>query len=110
MITKEAAKQIYNLHSQIEKNNEIIEILKKCENQYEKDNEGIDMIRDNWGNCQTVTISIPDKFIKSDSSTYLPGSATIYQISVPDTILVLESHVVRLKKALAEEERKIMEI
>ena len=36
-------------------------------------------------------------------------SSRIYQISVPDAILVLENHIVRLSKALEEEQKKAME-
>lgn len=108
MITKEQAMHIYNLHSQIEKSNEIINILTKCKDEYEKNNEGVEVIQDGWKNFRTVQIQIPTGFINPNRSDDFSG-ATIYQISVPDTILVLQNHVVRLQKALDEEQKKIME-
>ena len=41
MVTKKTAMQIYNLYSQIEKSNEMINVLSKCKDEYEKDNDGI---------------------------------------------------------------------
>lgn len=108
MITKENARQIYNLYSQIEKSNEIIEILKKCKDRYEKNNEGIDIIRDGWGNYQSIQLAIPDNFFRAEEDRHCNG-ARIYQISIPDAILVLENHVVRLAKALEMEQKKAME-
>lgn len=107
MITKETAKQIYNLYSQLEKSNEIINVLEKCREQYEKDSEGADIIRDQWGTHKSIELHIPDRFMRPDAGSF--GGATIYQISVPDAILVLQNHVVRLQKALEEEHRKAHE-
>lgn len=107
MITKESARQIYNLYSQIEKSNEIIEILKKCKDEYEKDQEGLDIIKDGWGNCQSIELAIPERFLNPKGSSF--SGARIYQISVSDAILVLENHVVRLSKALELENKKAME-
>ena len=107
MITKENAMQIYNLYSQIEKSNEIINVLKQCKDRYEKDNKGVDIIREQWGNHQSIELQVPERFLKPDGSSY--GGARIYQISVPDAILVLENHIVRLSKALEEEQKKAME-
>lgn len=108
MITKENARQIYNLYSQIEKSNEIIEILKKCKDRYEKNNEGIDIIRDGWGNYQSISLAIPENFFSAEEDRHCNG-ARIYQISIPDAILVLENHVVRLAKVLEMEQKKAME-
>ena len=99
--------QIYNLYSQIEKSNGIIEILKKCKEKYEKDNEGVDIIRDTWGNHQSIELHVPERFLNPNGSSY--NGAKVYQISVTDAILVLENHVVRLSKALEEEQKKAME-
>lgn len=107
MITKESAMQIYNLYSQIEKSNEIIEVLTKCKEQYEKDNQGVEIIRDNWNSHQSIELHIPDRFTNPKGSFF--GGATIYHISVPDAILVLENHVVRLHKSLENEMKKAME-
>ena len=107
MITKEIASQIYNLYSQIEKSNEIINVLKKCKDEYEKNNKGVDIIRDHWGNQQSIELAVPERFLHKEGS-YVSG-ARIYQISVPDAILVLENHIIRLSKALEEEQRKAME-
>ena len=107
MITKESARQIYNLYSQIEKSNEIIGILKKCQENYEKDSNGVDVIRDNWGSYKSIELAVPERFLQKEGSTF--SSARIYQISVPDAILVLENHVVRLNKALELENKKAME-
>jgi 5-methylcytosine-specific restriction endonuclease McrBC regulatory subunit McrC len=107
MITKENAMQIYNLYSQIEKSNEIINVLKQCKDRYEKDNEGVDIIRNTWGNHQSIELHVPHRFLDPNESSY--NGARIYQISVPDAILVLENHIVRLSKALEEEQKKAME-
>lgn len=107
MITKERARQIYNLHSQLEKSNEVIGILKQCKEQYEKDNEGVEIIQDKWGSCQSIELRVPDRFIRPNGSSF--SSATIYHISVPDAILVLENHVIRLNKALEMENKKALE-
>lgn len=107
MVTKENARQIYNLYSQIEKCNEIINVLKKCQDQYEKNNEGVDIISDQWGRGQTIELGIPERFLHKEASSY--SGTRIYQISVPDAILVLENHIIRLGKALEEEQRKAME-
>ena len=107
MITKESARQIYNLYSQIEKSNEIIEILKKCKDEYEKNQEGVDIIRDGWGNYQSIELHVPERFLNPGGSSF--NGARIYQISVPDAILVLENHVVRLSKSLEFEQKKAME-
>ena len=107
MITKENARQIYNLYSQIEESNKIINVLKQCKDRYEKNNDGLDIIRDNWGNGQSIQLCIPEKFLRDDGSSM--SSSRIYQISVPDAILVLENHIVRLSKALEEEQKKAME-
>ena len=107
MITKENARQIYNLYSQIEKSNEIINILKKCKDEYEKNNAGVDVIRDQWGSCQSIELAVPERFLNPVGSSF--SGARIYQISVPDAILVLENHIVRLSRALEDEQKKAME-
>lgn len=107
MITKESARQIFNLYSQIEKSNEIINVLKQCKDRYEKDNKGLEIIRDNWGHGQSIQLCIPERFLRDDACSM--ESSRIYQISVPDAILVLENHIVRLSKALEEEQKKAME-
>lgn len=107
MITKDIARQIYNLYSQIEKSNEVINILRKCKEQYEKDNQGVDVIRDSWGDLKTIELRVPERFLRANASDF--AGATIYQISVPDAILVLENHVVRLQKALEAEQKKATE-
>ena len=107
MITKEIARQIYNLYSQIERSNGIIEVLKKCKDEYEKNQEGIDIIRDGWGNHQSIELHVPERFLNPKGSSF--DGARVYQISVPDAILVLENHVVRLSKSLELEQKKAME-
>ena len=107
MITKKSAMQIYNLHSLIEKSNELIRILTECKEQYEKDSNGVDIITDQWNIHRSIELHIPDRFRNPNSHSL--DSATIHQISVPDAILVLQNHVVRLNKALEEENRKIMD-
>lgn len=100
MITKESAMHIYNLHSQIEKSNEMISKLKEVKDNAEKDTLGVDIIKDGWGSFRTIEIAIPERFY-NPGSTSMSG-ARIYQISVADAILVLENHVVRLNKALED--------
>lgn len=107
MITKESARQIYNLYSQIEKSNEIIEVLKKCKDGYEKSQDGVDIIKDGWGNYQSIELHVPQRFLNPEGSSF--SGATVYQISVPDAIIVLENHVVRLSKSLELEQKKAME-
>ena len=99
MITKETARQIYNLYSQIEKSNGIIEVLKKCKDEYEKNQDGVDIIRDSWGN----QLHVPERFLNPNGSSF--NGARVYQISVLDAILVLENHVVRLSKSLELEQK-----
>lgn len=106
MVTKESAMQIYNLYSQIEKSNEIIRVLRECKEQYEKDSRGVDIIRDGWGESKSIHLMIPERFINKEASSF--SGCRIYQISVPDAILVLENHIVRLSKALEEEQLKAM--
>lgn len=107
MITKESAKQIYNLYSQIEKSNEVVSILEKCKEQYEKDNEGLDIIRNEWGDCRSIELRVPERFLNPNASCF--SGATIYNISVSDAILVLQNHIVRLEKALEAEQKKAMD-
>lgn len=107
MITKESARQIYNLYSQIEKSNEVINILDKCKEKYEKDNEGIDIIPNNWSDHKYIELHIPDRFLHADASPY--SGTSIYHISVTEAILVLQNHVIRLEKALEAEKKKAME-
>ena len=107
MITKESARQIYNLYSQIERSNEIIEVLKKCKDEYEKNQEGVDIIKDGWVNHQSIELHVPERFLNPEGSSF--NGARVYQISVPDAILVLENHVVRLSKSLELEQKKAME-
>ena len=107
MITKESARQIYNLYSQIEKSNEIIEILKNCKDECEKNQEGLDIIKDQWGNYKSIELHVPQRFLNPEGSSF--SGATVYQISVPDAIIVLENHVVRLSKSLEFEQKKAME-
>ena len=106
MITKDQAMHIYNLHSQIEKSNEIINVLAKCKDEYEKNNQGVEIIKDGWKDYRTIQLQVPNGFINPGTSDHWSG-ATIYQISVTDAILVLQNHVVRLQKALEEEQKKI---
>ena len=107
MVTKESAMHIYNLYSQIEKSNNIINVLKQCKEQYEKDCNGVDIISTNWSGSRSIQLQIPDGFLNPKTSDPW-HSSNIYQISVPDAILVLENHVIRLNKALEEEQKKAM--
>lgn len=106
-MTKDQARQIYNLYSQIEKTNEVISILEKCKEQYEKDNEGIDIIPNNWSSHKYIELHIPDRFLHSDASPY--SGTSIYHISVTEAILVLQNHIVRLEKSLDAEKKKVIE-
>lgn len=106
MITKDQAMQIFNLHSQIEKTNEVINVLSKCKEEYKKNNQGVEIIHDGWNAYRSIQLQVPNRFLDSQSNDHF-GSATIYQISVPDAILVLQNHIVRLQKALEEEQEKI---
>ena len=100
MISQDCARQIFNLHSQIKATNEAIRILKDVKDNAEKEN-GLESIRDHWGNHMTIELHIPERFIKPGSSSF--ASSRIYQISCADAILVLENHIVRLSKALEKE-------
>lgn len=106
MITKDQAMHIYNLHSQIEKSNEIINVLAQCKDEYEKNNQCVEIIKNGWKDYRTIQLQVPNGFLNPGTNDHF-GGATIYQISVPDAILVLQNHVVRLQKALEEEQRKI---
>ena len=107
MITKENAMQIYNLYSQIEKCNEIINILSECKDRYEKDFNGVDIIPNDWRGHQSIELAVPEKFLHPEASSF--SGSRIYHISVPDAILVLENQVVRLTKSLEKEQEKAME-
>lgn len=104
MITKESARQIFNLHSQIEKSNEVLSILKKCKDEYEKNQNGIEIIQNQWGSLETIELVVPERFLNPEGRSW-DGAARIYQISVPDAILVIEKHIVRLREALEIENK-----
>lgn len=108
MITKESAMHIYNLHSQIEKTNEIINKLKEVKDNCEKNAMGIDIVTDGWKNYRSIQLEIPEQFFRSDADHSFNG-ARIYQISVPDSILILENHIIRLNKALEDANKKAVE-
>lgn len=109
MITKECAMQIYNLHRQIEASNEIINVLKSVQAEAEKNDQGIEIVRDGWGGHQTIELHVPERFKNPKGSSF--SGSRIYQISCSDAILVLENHVVRLNRALmAEQENALNEI
>lgn len=55
---------------------------------------------------QTIELAVPDRLLRGSNCT----GARIYQISIPDAILVIENHVVRLSRALEEEQKKAMEV
>lgn len=106
MITKKRAQQIYNLYSQLEKSNELLNTLRQCKDEYEKNSEGIDIIRDQWGQFQSIELAVPERFLNPNGSSF--SGARIFQISVPDAILVLESHIQRLEKSLIYEQKEAL--
>lgn len=106
MITKKRAQQIYNLYSQLETSNELLNTLRQCEDKYEKNSEGIDVIRDKWERFQSIELVVPDRFLNRGGSSF--SGARIFQISVPDAILVLESHIQRLEKSLIYEQKEAL--
>lgn len=106
MITKKRAQQIYNLYSQLETSNELLNTLRQCKDEYEKNSEGIDIIRDQWDRFQSIELAIPDRFLNPNGSSF--SGARIFQISVPDAILVLESHIQRLEKSLIYEQKEAL--
>lgn len=106
MITKKRAQQIYNLYSQLETSNKLLNTLRQCKDEYEKNSEGIDIIRDQWGQFQSIELAVPDRFLNPNGSSF--SGARIFQISVPDAILVLESHIQRLEKSLIYEQKEAL--
>lgn len=106
MITKKRAQQIYNLYSQLETSNELLNTLRQCKDEYEKNSEGIDIIRDQWGQFQSIELAVPERFLNPKGSSF--SGARIFQISVPDAILVLESHIQRLEKSLIYEQKEAL--
>ena len=106
MITKERARQIYNLYSQLEESNKIVNILRQCQEEYEKNNGGIDIIQDQWGNFKSIELAVPERFFNPKGDSF--SSARIFQISVSDAILVLESHIQRLEKSLIYEQKEAL--
>ena len=106
MITKKRAQQIYNLYSQLETSNKLLNTLRQCKDEYEKNSEGIDIIRDQWGQFQSIELAVPERFLNPNGSSF--SGARIFQISVPDAILVLESHIQRLEKSLIYEQKEAL--
>lgn len=106
MITKKRAQQIYNLYSQLEKSNELLNTLRQCKDEYEKNSKGIDIIRDQWGQFQSIELAVPERFLNPNGSSF--SGARIFQISVPDAILVLESHIQRLEESLIYEQKEAL--
>lgn len=104
MITKKRAQQIYNLYSQLETSNKLLNTLRQCKDEYEKNSEGIDIIRDQWGQFQSIELAVPDRFLNPNGSSF--SGARIFQISVPDAILVIENHIMRLEKSLKHEQEE----
>jgi hypothetical protein len=104
MITKKRAQQIYNLYSQLETSNKLLNTLRQCKDEYEKNSEGIDIIRDQWGQFQSIELAVPERFLNPNGSSF--SGARIFQISIPDAILVLESHIQRLEKSLIYEQKE----
>ena len=106
MITKKRAQQIYNLYSQLETSNKLLNTLRQCKDEYEKNSEGIDIIRDQWGQFQSIELAVPERFLNPNGSSF--SGARIFQISIPDAILVLESHIQRLEKSLIYEQKEAL--
>lgn len=104
MVTKENARQIFNLYSQIESTEKVICILKECQEIVVKENTPL--ITENWRSGESITLEIPQSMLnKTNNYT----GVKIYQVSARDAVIVLESHLKRLKEALEQEQNKIMQ-
>lgn len=71
-----------------------------------KNSEGIDIIRDQWESFKSIELAVPERFLNPNGSSF--SGARIFQISVPDAILVLESHIQRLEKSLIYEQKEAL--
>lgn len=105
-VTKEQARDIYNLYSQIEDTETLIRELKK---QMEKEKGTPDeLLRDNdYHPHGSITINVP--YFKSGSFDKSRGSI-VYNISYPSAIKVLKNHIKQLKRELNSIQSKIAEL
>ena len=97
-ISKEEARSIYNLYSQIETTEGIIEELKEFIRKY---NEGKPpaVIPDNYNPYGSIEISIP----YFENGRFKNGGARVFNISYPAAMKVLKSHVRSIKNQLKRE-------
>lgn len=107
MVTKENAMQIYNLYSQIEKTEKMLTTLKEVGSKFDKKDNGVEIITTHWGENKTVEIHIPERMINPEAGSDF-GCHKVYGISISDTLIVLKSHLKRLKKALELEQSKVL--
>lgn len=105
-VTKEQARDIYNLYSQIEDTETLIRELKE---QMEKEKgTPAKLLRDNdYHPHGSITINVP--YFGSGSFDKSKGSR-IYIISYPSAIKVLKNHIKQLKRELNSIQSKIAEL
>lgn len=102
MITKEDARLIYNLYSQIETTEKIIEDLEKF---VKSQDENIpDVIPESYSVHGSIEICIPH-FKEGQFQT---GSARVYNISYPAALRVLKNHIKHLKKKVKEHNDRLL--
>lgn len=102
-MTKELAREIYNLYSQIEKTNESIVKMENCIEMCKNGELRDDIIPDKYTFGGSVRLQVPQWMTdgRVDKNTSF-SSCTIYDISMVDAVAVLKNHVVRLQKELDE--------
>ena len=101
-ITKNTARKIYNLYSQIDTTEGIITDLNEF---IRKWNEGGEppVITDNYNPYGSIEISIP----YFESGKFKKGGARVFNISYPAALKVLKSHLRSLKNTLKKEIKEI---
>lgn len=94
MITKEDARLVYNLYSQIETTEKIINDLEDFVKQ--QGSRVPDIIDKNYQPYGSITINIPS----FESGRFSEKSARVYNISYNAALRVLKNHIEHLKKQI----------
>lgn len=102
MITKEQAKDIYNIYSQIDTCEKLIEDLKNFIDQNGK--HVPDIIDDNYTTYGSIQIQVP----YFESGKFSSSGARIFNINYSMAIKVLKSHVRTLRNRLKKIDTEII--
>lgn len=97
MISKEQAQYIYNLYSQIETTQKLIDELKEFAK--ECDDKVPAIIDKSYSTYGSICIDIP----YFEAGKFSNKGARVFNISYPAALLILEDHLEFLKRELAKE-------